>query len=39
MRKTFLLLLAAMFVTNSYAEEKWTSLFNGKNLKGWKNNE
>ena len=36
MRKTFLLLLAAMFVTNSYAEEKWTSLFNGKNLRGWK---
>lgn len=36
MRKTFLLLLAVMLVANSYAEEKWTSLFNGKNLKGWK---
>lgn len=36
MRKTFLLLLAVILVTNSYAEEKWTNLFNGKDLKGWK---
>jgi hypothetical protein len=34
--KNLILVLILLGTFNSYSQEKWESLFNGKNLKGWK---
>jgi hypothetical protein len=39
MKKTLLTLLAIAAITTAYADDSWTSLFNGKDLTGWKSND
>ena len=37
MKKLFALLLLSGIAIGGFAQDNWVSLFNGKNLKGWKN--
>ena len=36
MKKLFALLLLSGIAIGGFAQDNWVSLFNGKNLKGWK---